>query len=97
VLVAAHLLERHRDADVMIAEPRAELGRGLAYSTPWHQHLLNVPAGQMSAFASKPSHFVEWLARQGWPGGGGFAPRNVYGGYLQDTLAGAIAGTAGRT
>lgn len=99
VLVAAHLIGQRGDADVMIFEPRAELGRGIAYATPWREHLLNVPAGQMSAFASRPAHFVDWLECRGWPRGSdeAFAPRYLYGDYLQDVLRRAIAGAGGRS
>ena len=35
-------------------EPRARLGAGLAYSTPFEQHLLNIPAAKMSDLPSEP-------------------------------------------
>ena len=37
------------------------IGRGVAYGTKQIEHLLNVPAGNMSAFPDQPFHFVEWL------------------------------------
>ncbi len=83
-LVAFHLLRQgFRDALTLI-EPRAELGRGLAYSTPFDGHLLNVGAGQMSALPDAPSHFLDWLRAQGFPGASPclFAPRRLYGDYL---------------
>jgi uncharacterized NAD(P)/FAD-binding protein YdhS len=87
LLVAAHLLERSPDLDLTIFEPHAELGRGVAYSTPWPQHLLNVPAAQMSALASRPLHFVEWLESRGYSDvGAAFMPRGLYGEYLRAVL-----------
>lgn len=62
--------------------------RGVAYSTWSPSHLLNVPAGRMSAHADRPGHFVEW-ARARVPGvtGASFVPRGLYGDYLAEVLA----------
>ena len=68
---------------IEIADPREVLGQGLAYSTTDEAHLLNVPAGRMSAFPDQPSHFVSWTGRDG----NYFAPRKDYGRYLLETLA----------
>lgn len=59
VLAATQLLLH--GGDVNLVEPAAELGRGLAYSTRCPVHLLNVPAGNMSAFPHDREHFVRWL------------------------------------
>ncbi|HSM76946.1 MAG TPA: FAD/NAD(P)-binding protein, partial [Bryobacteraceae bacterium] len=67
VLAAISLLREAPDEDLIVIEPREDLGRGMAYSTPWYEHLLNVPAAKMSALPSEPSHFAEWLTRRGWP------------------------------
>jgi uncharacterized NAD(P)/FAD-binding protein YdhS len=42
----------------------------------------------MSAFPDKPGHFVDWLRNREWSGAGPalFAPRNLYGEYLEDTF-----------
>jgi uncharacterized NAD(P)/FAD-binding protein YdhS len=37
---------------------------GRPYATPNRNHLLNVPAGRMSAFADLPDDFVHWLQQQ---------------------------------
>lgn len=86
-LVAVHLLRGGFNAPIDIVEPRA-LGRGLAYSTPWDDHLLNVPAIRMSAFGSEPLHFLEWLRANGMPQAAEttFAPRKLYGAYIQSVL-----------
>ena len=86
-LVAANLLRRSRDILVIVIEPRAELGRGMAYSTTCPKHLLNVPAARMSAFPDDPGHFLRWLWRNGFDfSDSSFVPRMTYGDYLQAVL-----------
>jgi len=65
--------------------------RGIAYSTRNGSHLLNVVARNMSALADQPNHFVEWLGTRSEyldepvPAlRERFAPRRVYGDYLQN-------------
>jgi uncharacterized NAD(P)/FAD-binding protein YdhS len=86
--VAAQLLRRGFGGSIAIAEPRAALGRGLAYSTPYGEHLLNVPAAKMSAFPDEPGHFLAWLRAGRYPDAPPtlFAPRRVYGEYLESVL-----------
>src|ERR1700677_3930937 len=88
ILVAAQLFRQGFPGSVTIVEPRSALGRGLAYSTPYDEHLLNVPAGKMSALPTRPSHFLEWLRAGGFPSASAafFAPRKVYGEYLESIL-----------
>jgi uncharacterized NAD(P)/FAD-binding protein YdhS len=88
LLVAVQLWRRGFTGGIVIIEPRAELGRGLAYSTRFDEHLLNVPAGKMSALPEEPGHFLHWLQARNWPGAapGLFAPRRVYGEYLGELL-----------
>ena len=98
VLVAVQLLKNGYRGRVTIIEPRSKLGRGLAYSTPFDEHLLNVPAGKMSALPQAPDHFLRWLQANGWPEAtpSSFAPRKVYGEYLDSLLQAEIRGGAGR-
>ena len=90
-LAALHLTRQAAAAgvplDLHIVEPD-ELGRGVAYSTPNHEHRLNVPAAGLSALPEAPGNFVQWLRAHYKPGfpAGGFAPRAVFGHYLTDTL-----------
>lgn len=66
----------------------ARAARGLAYGTPYGAHLLNVPAGRMSALPDDPAHFLRWLrARDASAETGTFAPRALYGDYLASLLA----------
>ncbi|HEY3740046.1 MAG TPA: FAD/NAD(P)-binding protein, partial [Bryobacteraceae bacterium] len=90
-LVATHLLRQAHSVHLDIVDLRAS-GRGLAYSTAWDQHLLNVRAGRMSAFGSEPNHFLEWLGKNGHPEAttDSFVPRKVFGSYIQDLLESAI-------
>ena len=89
VLTAFQLLAGFDDAlGVTVHEASGVLGRGIAYATSDPRHLLNVRAGQMSAYADVPSDLLEWAARAGRnPDPRGFLPRMEYAAYLQDTLA----------
>jgi uncharacterized NAD(P)/FAD-binding protein YdhS len=83
LLVATHLAYRAENSlSVTIAEPRAVLGRGIAYGTSDFGHLLNVPAGRMSAIPSDPLHFQNWANCDQ----GEFISRRRYGQYLLDTF-----------
>jgi uncharacterized NAD(P)/FAD-binding protein YdhS len=86
-LVAAHLLRQSNGVEIDIVDGRLP-GRGLAYSTTYEAHLLNVPAIRMSGFGSEPLHFLQWLQAHGMPSAdsGLFAPRKLYGTYIQDLL-----------
>src|SRR5512147_2657500 len=92
-LLTVHLLRRCRPSDrVYLIEKRAGFGRGLAYSTANQNHLLNVRAGNMSAFHDRPDHFVEWLRRHGsdaegtGPDADSFVSRRLYGTYIRSLL-----------
>lgn len=63
-------------------------GPGLAYSTPFEGHLLNVRADRMSAVEGRSTDFVDWLALNcsQYADPDGFAPRRLYGEYLQHRL-----------
>jgi uncharacterized NAD(P)/FAD-binding protein YdhS/alkylation response protein AidB-like acyl-CoA dehydrogenase len=86
---------------ITVAEPRARLGLGVAYSTGNAMHLLNGPARIFSIYEDDAQHFTRWLRVRaltgGWappPGmeaGDSLPPRRVYGDYLSDTLAQALA------
>jgi uncharacterized NAD(P)/FAD-binding protein YdhS len=68
------------------------LARGLAYGTQSDAHLLNVPAGRMSAFSDRPDDFLDYLKRHNIAAdGGSFVARKHYGAYLRATLDDAIS------
>ena len=73
-------------------------GLGVAYSTPFDGHLLNVRANRMSAIDGRPDDFVDWLTANHPDRADpeSFAPRQWYGRYVQDRLAGAEAAHPGR-
>src|SRR5579862_1715338 len=97
LLVAVHLLNKGFQGRITVVEPRSHLGAGLAYSTSFIQHLLNVPAGKMSAIADQPSHFLEWLRANHWPDAkpDSLAPRRLYGQYLEKVLEQTLRASGG--
>jgi uncharacterized NAD(P)/FAD-binding protein YdhS len=93
VLLACHLLRNQdRRIDVTIVETSAQTGLGLAYATRNPQHLLNVRASNMSAFADEPGHFWNWIrandlhAALHCSDALCFVPREIYGRYLASLL-----------
>lgn len=85
-MLAARLAER--GVACSLIDRTGTFGPGLAYSTPFEGHLLNVRSDRMSAVEGKPGDFVDWLRdncpRHADPDG--FAPRRLYGEYLQHRL-----------
>lgn len=98
LLVAVNMFRQGFHGRVTVIEPRAQLGAGLAYSTSLIQHLLNVPAGNMSALPDDSTHFLEWLRAHYWPEAkpNSLAPRKFYGQYLQDVLQQTLHAGGGR-
>ncbi|MFG1347831.1 FAD/NAD(P)-binding protein [Xanthobacter autotrophicus DSM 431] len=90
-----------RPLRIRIVEPRPELGRGLAFSTPDPAHYLNAPARLFSIHADRPDHLAHWLSVQEeaadipLPASGqladAFVPRQLYGAYVRAELARAEA------
>src|SRR5882757_6544918 len=76
-LAALHLLDAATPREVVVVEPARELGFGLAYRTRHPLHLLNVPAGRMSAFPERPDDFVAWLGGNGADTAAAFVPRRL--------------------
>jgi uncharacterized NAD(P)/FAD-binding protein YdhS len=90
VMTAVHLLRRCLPTtSILLIERGEHLGRGLAFGTHTAEHLLNVPAKSMSAFADEPSHFLEWLQRHknAEISPGSFVSRQWYGEYVNGLLA----------
>jgi len=96
VLLAAHLLhDKAHDIRVTLIEKRRVVGQGIAYSSSQQNHVLNVPAPNMGAYADDPEHFWRWAIerklisdKQRFV----FLPRRHYGAYLADVLADASVG-----
>ena len=85
-------LLRHDGPRATLIERSARLARGVAYSAAHPSHLLNVRAGNMSAYPDDARHFVNWLrARDRHADGGSFVSRQVYGEYLGEQLQAAVA------
>lgn len=99
-ILAVHLLRRCEKGDlVYLVEKSERFGPGLAYATGNASHMLNVRAGNMSAFPEEPSQFVDWLKAHGelLPpetaiDENTFVPRGVYGSYIQSLIAEALKG-----
>jgi len=92
-MLAVHVLRNSSSLSVAIVDRRALPGRGLAYSSPHRFHLLNVPAGEMSAWPDAPNDFLRW-ARKHYDAAmqaRSFPPRSVYGGYVASLLETTLA------
>jgi len=72
-----------------------QIARGVAYASENNPHLLNVPAGRMSASSADPLEFLSF-ARRRLPDvtEDDFLPRRLYGDYLQSTLESATRASA---
>lgn len=94
-LVALHLLAAGPSAPrILLVERARGFGKGVAYSTRHGAHLLNVRAGNMSAFPDQPEHFLDWLrSRNEAADSAGFVARTTYGQYLQEMLSQAATGS----
>jgi uncharacterized NAD(P)/FAD-binding protein YdhS len=95
-LVAMRLLGLVRPPQMMfvlVIEPRPQLGPGLAYSTIYSGHLMNVRAGRLSLVDEDPEHFVRWFRAHSDSSASAdsFAPRHLYGRYASELLAAAQA------
>lgn len=97
-LLALQLLRTEAPVRLILIENTFELARGVAYSTDRLEHLLNVPAGNMSALAGQPQHFLEWLRRRDPQATSlTFAPRAWYGDYLAELLEASWESSRGRS
>lgn len=102
-LLAAQLLRLPGKRQVLVIEPRAELGRGEAYSAVELGHTLNGNAARMSVDPDNADDLTQWLsefiAAGGWPESDQqpvpvselFPPRGFFGLYVQQRLAEAQA------
>lgn len=92
VLVAIQLLRQARaPLRIALLDPQATLAQGVAYATPYPEHVLNVPAQRMSALPDQPEDFLDFVAGDD-PGqrarlAPAFLERRRYGDYLRTRLA----------
>ncbi|WP_095136484.1 FAD/NAD(P)-binding protein [Pseudomonas sp. Irchel s3a10] len=98
-MLAVQLLRLPGQRRILIIEPRAELGRGEAYSAVELGHTLNGNAARMSVDPDNPDDLTQWLsahiAAGGWPESAEqnvpiselFPPRGLFGAYVQQRLA----------
>jgi uncharacterized NAD(P)/FAD-binding protein YdhS len=102
-MLAAQLLRLPGRRSVLVIEPRAELGRGEAYSAIELGHTLNGNAARMSVDPDNADDLTQWLTEHigagGWPESAEqpvpiselFPPRGLFGVYVQQRLAEAQA------
>ncbi len=90
-MVLANLLRLSRQSPAplhfILIDRQPAVGEGVAYRTNDSKHLLNVPAGRMSAWPDRPDDFLAF-ARAGDPSvtPDDFLPRKLYGQYVRQTL-----------
>ncbi|WP_445178728.1 FAD/NAD(P)-binding protein [Pseudomonas sp. McL0111] len=102
-MLAVQLLRQPGQRQILIIEPRAELGRGEAYSAVELGHTLNGNAARMSVDPDNVDDLTQWLtehiaggrwpesAEQNVPVSELFPPRGLFGVYVQQRLAEARA------
>jgi uncharacterized NAD(P)/FAD-binding protein YdhS len=99
--VAFHLA-RFGLAEVLVFEPRARLGGGLAYGGNDPIHRVNVPAARMSLLPEDEGHFARWLQASGaldddaqaMAGGEAYPRRREFGRYVAETISPHLASGA---
>jgi uncharacterized NAD(P)/FAD-binding protein YdhS len=95
-VVAAQLLARCTGrVRILLVNKQGRMARGLAYGTRSEQHVLNVPAGRMSAFPDVEDDFLRFAQRQD-PAitESSFVSRQLYGEYLEHVVERAVAAAA---
>jgi len=88
-LTAVNILRQNPEGPVRIilVDRGTRPGRGVAYGTWDDNFLLNVPAGNMSALADDPNHFVQFCQNIDPAfNSATFILRRLYGDYLEFTL-----------
>lgn len=89
-----HRTAPHRH-DILIIEPRDEIGRGLAYDSSDPAHRINVPALKMNLDFDEEGHFEQWLIASGYPARDPaaviadvhlFPTRSAFGDYVNDHI-----------
>jgi uncharacterized NAD(P)/FAD-binding protein YdhS len=93
-MTAIQLLLKSKDVSIKLINSGHPLLSGVAYSTKHKEHLLNVPAGKMSAYNDQPDHFTNWLLSKAEykelisdPVSAAYVPRMLYGRYLDEIFS----------
>ncbi|SFV36818.1 FAD/NAD(P)-binding protein [Hyphomicrobium facile] len=93
--VAYHLAWLGAPMKIIVFEPRALLGAGLAYGGSDPNHRINVPAAKMSLIPADEGHFLRWVNETGAISddpdaiagdGSAFPQRSVFGRYVNEQL-----------
>ncbi len=95
VLIIHLVRAADRPLRIIVVEPSADLGRGIAYGTHDPAHRINVPSGRMGLFEADPSEATRWFFDEGVlpddrstdDQGHFYVPRRAYG-----TFVGAMIG-----
>lgn len=99
-VTAVNLLRQSagRALRVVLINKSGRMARGTAYGTSSAEHLLNVPAGNMSALADDPDDFLHYC-RWADPAvkASSFVRRQQYGAYLEALLEAASVGAPAAT
>ncbi len=83
--------------ELVVFEPRSDIGRGLAYSSRDPVHRTNVPTVRMRIFPGDPNHFDRWYASSRdaaldaasrAASGGIYPQRYAFGSYLSEQIRG---------
>jgi uncharacterized NAD(P)/FAD-binding protein YdhS len=94
VITAVNLARlSRRPLELILINAARPTGRGAAYGTRRMEHLLNVPARNMSAFPDIPDHFLQWLRTRSQYDltpdrelRERFIPRMIYGDYIRGLM-----------
>lgn len=95
---AVHLMQKADNIKITLINSGYPFNKGIAYSPYSKSHLLNIVAGNMSAFADKPNHFTEWVHSKPQYSTlekdiltKTFLPRSLYGEYLEEIWSANMA------
>ena len=97
--VAFHLARAEVEAEIVVVEPRALIGAGLAYDGGDPAHRVNVPASRMSLLPDDEGDFARWLEASGAlaldpearAGGEAYPQRRLFGLYVDAALRPLVA------
>ena len=98
LMTLVHLVRLVPDGRFLVLERRPRALPGPAYGGCDQEHLLNVPAGRMGAFADDAGAFHRWLEalHPGRWSADDFVPRALFGRYLTDLVSAELANARGR-